>query len=589
MRRIGLPASAWDLRLLGRPLGTAVAARNPNLVHTLSGTRVRTCAGSFGVARSGSSSSSCLVAMAVVFVPVVGIVMGLVVAALCRPWRSGLTCPSVRIRRSPSGPSIRRPRSSARGTTGSGPRSTARCSPVRTARVPVVFVTDLELGARALADHRDELATVALPYDQLIPGHFIRFMAPQDHQRYRRLLAAAFQPSTVAAPGADARRRESIVAGIALGRFATCRAPGVEPEPALRPLVLRTWYRVMFGFSPDDDEWRTIERCHDVVDSRHTVSGTAGRPGRDRRAGGSSSSGISVTSSPVRRRSPCCASEISAAADDSTLVRNLIVLAWTSSADTTGLLVWLLKRLTDDPVWLERLREALGHAGGDRPRRPDRRRDPPPRSERGAGPSGRRPVMIGEHEVPPGWHLRIGLREAHRDADVFDDPDRFDPDRFARSRYGRLEYAPFGLDHHQCVGEALVRTTARQFVLALADGYRCTGRDDGPDQVSSWRHWHPNPEWRLVIDPIGRRRGHRGSGVDPMRSRLPRSCCATAASCALSRSRLTASAGAPVERNRVITVSARSRSVHAEAASTSRRRSTTSVRVDVHTRPPSSS
>ena len=502
VRRIGLPASAWDLRLLGRPLGTAVAARSPNLTtpfpeHSAYLRRVL---------RGGAAwflLVVCLVAIAVVFVPVVGIVMGVVVAALVAavavwshlPERSHPTLP-VRAGH-PTAPLIC-PRYHRERAEIDGP--VFACS---NGTRPVVFVTDLELGARTLADHRDELATVALPYDELIPGHFIRFMAPQDHQRYRRLLAAAFQPSTIAA-------LEPMLAGETRSWLASLSAdslravpPGVEPETALRPLVLRTWYRVTFGFSPDDDEWRTIERCHDVVDSRHTVSG---RPADHAAIAELEELVVGhlrhVEPGPsafdvLRERDP-------AAADDSTLVRNLIVLAWTSSADTTGLLVWLLKRLTDDHVWLERLREALGTPGAAD--LADRIVDETLR----LGQSEvlirevTAPVMIGEHEVPPGWHLRIGLREAHRDADLFDDPDRFDPDRFARGRFGRLEFAPFGLDHHQCVGEALVRTTARQFVLALADGYRCAGRDDGPDQVSSWRHWHPNAAWRLVIDPIGR-------------------------------------------------------------------------------------
>jgi cytochrome P450 len=257
----------------------------------------------------------------------------------------------------------------------------------------------------------------------------------------------------------------------------------------------------MFGFSPNDDEWRAIERCHGVVDSRHTVSGQpadhaaiaeleeiVGKHLRDPESGPSA---MTV----LRERDH-------GAADDITLVRNLIFLAWSSSADTTGLLVWILKRLTDEPIWLDRLRDASGTPTAvdlaDRIVAETLRLGQSEMLTRKIT----APVTIGGHTVPSGWHLNVGLREAHRDAEVFDDPDSFDPARFTRRRFGRLEYAPFGLDHHQCVGEALVRTTARLFVLALADGYRCAGLDDGPDQISAWRHWHPNAEWRLMLDPI---------------------------------------------------------------------------------------
>ncbi len=501
LQRIGLPASTWSLRLLGRPLGTGAAARDPSLAtpYPEHAAYLRRIVWGGAV---WSLVVVCVVVLMVVFVPEAGVVAGVLVAGVVAavgiwshlPDRSHPTLP-VRAEH-PADPLVcpryHRDRAEVDGPVFASALGTRR----------VVFVSDLEIGARALTDHRDQLSTAPLPYDELVPGHFIRFMAPQDHQHYRRLLAAAFQRSTVSA-------LEPMLAGECRSWLASLSAvsqraapPGVEPEPALHPLVLRTWYRVIFGFSPDDDEWRTVIRCHEVVDSRHTVSGTP-----------ADFAAIAELEQLVTQRlgdpevGPSAFAVLSerdpAAADDSTLVRNLIVLAWTSSADTTGLLVWLLKRLTDDAVWLERLRDASGTP--EAAHLADRIVDETLRLGQSEVLVRQvdAPVTIGEHAVPAGWHLRIGLREAHRDADVFDDPDRFDPDRFARQRFGRLEFAPFGLDHHQCVGETLVRTTAREFVLALADGYRCAGRNDGPDQVSSWRHWHPNAAWRLVLEPIG--------------------------------------------------------------------------------------
>ena len=364
----------------------------------------------------------------------------------------------------------------------------------------VVFVGDLEIGAQVLTDHRDELVGVPDPFDELIPRHFIRYMEPEDHRRYRRMLAAAFSPNTMTELEpllGDASRSWMEVLSARLPGS----APGVEPEPALRPLVLLTWYRVIFGFAPNDDEWSTIERCYDVVDSRHEVSG---RPvdhaalaelealvDGHLRAAELPASAFAV----LRERDP-------SACDDVTLVRNLIFLAWTTSADTTGLLVWVLKRLADNPDWLERVRHAPdGPAAAELADRIVHETLRLGQSEalirKVTG-----PITIGEHTVPCGWHLRVGLREAHRDAAVFDDPDRFDPDRFDGHRYRRAEYAPFGLDHHQCIGESLVRATARQFVLAMANGYRCSGRGGGPDEVSTWRHWHPNSSWRVLIEPL---------------------------------------------------------------------------------------
>ena len=190
LRRIGLPASARELRLLGRPLGTAAAARNPNLATPYP----EHAAYLRRVLRGGAvwlGVGLCLVVAMVVFVPVVGIAAGLIVVVASgalaimahRPERVHPTLP-IRAEH-PSAP-LHCPWYFRERAQVDGP--VFACS---SGTRHVVFVTNLELGARALVDHRDELTTVSLPFDALIPDGFIRYMAPNDHRNARRPVASA--------------------------------------------------------------------------------------------------------------------------------------------------------------------------------------------------------------------------------------------------------------------------------------------------------------------------------------------------------------------------------------------------------------
>ncbi len=75
-----------------------------------------------------------------------------------------------------------------------------------------------------------------------------------------------------------------------------------------------------------------------------------------------------------------------------------------------------------------------------------------------------------------------------------------DPDRFARRRYSSDEYSPFGLDHHSCVGERLVRTTGRA-LAEVASGYSITKLADGPVELNANQHFGPSSALRLSVRP----------------------------------------------------------------------------------------
>ncbi|MFN8027802.1 MAG: cytochrome P450 [Acidimicrobiia bacterium] len=164
--------------------------------------------------------------------------------------------------------------------------------------------------------------------------------------------------------------------------------------------------------------------------------------------------------------------------------------------------MWALWHVAAQPEWRARLR-ASGVHGEDTDRfvsevlRLDqsefvmRRATAPIDHE---GPAGR---IV----VPAEWYVRVCTREIHRDDRGFADPARFDPDRFAVEGgvgNSRAVYAPFGIDHHACLGERLTRTFAQSFVFEAAH-WELRTVTDGPTEMSRARHWAPSTRWRLAV------------------------------------------------------------------------------------------
>ena len=81
---------------------------------------------------------------------------------------------------------------------------------------------------------------------------------------------------------------------------------------------------------------------------------------------------------------------------------------------------------------------------------------------------------VGGYHVPPASTLIMSPYLLHRDASLWDAPDRFDPDRFAvDARLGpdRASYIPFGAGPRLCIGRDLSLFEAPLIVAALARAF----------------------------------------------------------------------------------------------------------------------
>jgi cytochrome P450 len=365
-------------------------------------------------------------------------------------------------------------------------------------------------GSEILRTFTAHLRPLSLPFHRFVPGGFLRQMEEPSHETYRRLFSAALSRSLV-----DRWRPNLEVSAVrGLERLAEASRgagpAGVAPKPHVEKLVREAWLDVFLGVQAGSDDSERLDELFAVIDIRNLQRAS---PAAVRAALAGIESWMERTAAAIdgsaaarEARRACVLHEIldrtPDALDDPTLVRNLIYMLTTSAGDVAGLVMWVLKLLSDHPGWADRLRREAALA-------------PDPPSSRSPSLASRivsetlrlqqsefvmreivRPFRHRGFRFPRGWLLRVCVQESHRDPVMFDRPEEFDPDRFLGAPPAREQYAPFGLDRHACVGESLARAMAEEFAGALA-GSEWNVTSDGPTELSDWRHWAPSARFRV--------------------------------------------------------------------------------------------
>jgi len=376
---------------------------------------------------------------------------------------------------------------------------------------PTVCIADLDFARALFREHATDLSHAWGPIERFVPGGTIREGSEPRHTVLRRLHTRALTPGVV-------RSWEPTITQRVASHLTTMAldAPdrGVDPRPHVREMVLATWSDLLLGIPPEDPAYDEVSTLvSDLDPDRHIYARAL--PDDEVLRNLDRFAALLVNAQRERGRFRDCPSmamrfeetEPGALTDPGT-VRNVIYETINTRDDMAGLLMWVLKFLADDPAWLARLRAADGDEVGlaDRIVSETLRLAQSEYIFRRAV----REIRFGGVVIPATWAVRVCIHEIHRDPEKFDHADRFDPDRFRDDGCGRELYAPFGIDHHSCVGESLARTMARIFVTELARGFDAETIRDGPVELTIERHWAPSSRWRVAL----RTRTTAGAGVE---------------------------------------------------------------------------
>ncbi len=361
---------------------------------------------------------------------------------------------------------------------------------------PAVGISSLEKAGDFLRSNDGSLLIPPAPFNNVVPGGFIRYIGDRKHQSISAILRSAVTPAVLesAQPLFSAESRH------ALERIAA--EPHLHALPALDVMVRNALMRCFYGIT-EAGMIEKLDSLYGVADYRQLA-----RTGRKR-------AGVALTSLCMEVRAlahaagknecPSFLTELAAAhpdlLDDDEMIGNFVYMLHTGRLDAAGLMMWLVARLAEEPDWLARLAAALDDdpeaamkPGGlaDRTVRETLRLHQSEFLLRRT----RNAIQWNGYDIPAGWYVRICVQESHRNADVFENPNVFDPDRFLKSP-GRTRYSPFGMSPRFCPGEFLSRSLGVHLVAHLA-GYETRVARPAPVEFSGF-HWRPGAAMRIAL------------------------------------------------------------------------------------------
>ncbi len=370
-----------------------------------------------------------------------------------------------------------------------------------------VCVMGLERGRRLLREHGSALRPMTLKLEPLFPQGFLRQMQGEDHRRYRKALMRAIRGDDLTTN----LRQLDAIATSALATYA--HAPRTDDSTAadfIRTLnaiasgmLIQVFFGAQFG-SPQFERvmqgyhklgpyglvWNIGEKQKEAfVEIRdYLIEQFTGPP--ETRPPGSEDS---ILGQLVRE-----------GALDATLLGNLIYMVEMGRYDTYSLFRWLTKYAAEFPDLLT----AIAHEDPTAPPAGTRalaeafvletlRMDQSERLIRIA----QRDIVFDGHLIPKYATVRVCLWEAHKSPDAFPEPFRFEPQRFLAAQDPSADqFAPFGLDHHQCPFGDLAVRSSMIFLRALARGYIPAPIADGLP-VRGIYHWEPASQFAVKLHP----------------------------------------------------------------------------------------
>jgi len=373
---------------------------------------------------------------------------------------------------------------------------------------PMVCIVGLPVGLELLHRHDEVLGTPPLPFSRFIPGGYLRYMDPGVHRSYKRIFRGIFSPEVVRDSKIFMER--DIADGLQRMEEACvnhCSGKGLQPKPYINRMLFSVWVRLFTGISPDSKDAEQLQRCLQIIDMRNPmrVSDTAINLALDEITEILHRQMNAFTQREMQQsRIPSCflaalCDSCTESKHDATVLRNFIYLMHVTWSDVAGLLLWILKMLSDYPEWLSKVR-----ASAENDKLSECIVMETLRLEQSEHLYRRalQDIHFNGFLIPKNWIVRICIRESHQNPDAFSEPTRFNPDRFLDKTYRETEYLPFGAARLACLGQFLTKTTGKIFVEVLARRYNIQITDDGPREFGSWRHWRPSTKYRVNLARI---------------------------------------------------------------------------------------
>jgi cytochrome P450 len=369
-----------------------------------------------------------------------------------------------------------------------------------------VCCVDLKGGMKILHDYDQRLIPPPIPPSRFIPKKYIREMSIEDHLHYRTMFASVFTARVV---DANAEFMAGHIRSSLLRLAEQSSSNGtvdVAPEAFLTAMTFGVFVHCFLAIGPDDPRFGRLQDLCNIIDVQNRDDRGINRA-LDECAELFRQKAHELAAGDVGQPPRSFLGEFAhaqpGALDDLSALRNLIFILQISWSDTSGLIVWLFKELSDHPDWTARLSAGIEPDAGNGA-------DKLPLSLRFVKETLRmrqseylyrrvlEDIPVNGFVIPKGWLLRVCVRESHRDRAVFDSPDTFNPDRFLTRYYSRADYSTFGASRISCLGEHLALTLGRIFVEQFAATIVTATVRDGPLECRRW-HWKPSSKWTVRV------------------------------------------------------------------------------------------
>lgn len=384
-------------------------------------------------------------------------------------------------------------------------KESSRCGPVfKTSHIvhPMVCINTIALGLRFLKDHEDATTTPPMPFNQYIPRGFMRYMPANSYNNYRRGLGVVLSSGKLLV---ERDAQATAIVRRCLDELTQDARP-LNPAHALQWMTFEILSLLFFGVSSSDECYPRLASSFARIDYRRAL--TTRRTTTERHL--DELERIiwdSVGAAPSYVREMCRSERLrqSIKSRDKSFLRNVVFMMLTATIDVSDLLLWVWRKLSEHPDWATRLREQASNSATDNtdlePSLATRIVMETLRLEQSEYLMRKALVDIRfeDYLIPKNWLIRIGIREGHRDATVFDHPEVFDPDRFLCNVRRADGYSPFGMLTKSCIGTRITMWIGEKFANELATGYCWTTVTDAPRELGAF-HWRPGSAWTLRIE-----------------------------------------------------------------------------------------